>query len=80
MEFYLSLSTTREMYVYMDTDDRWGLIAAQRLHKEKVVTGSGWCYKVYNLNEKSNDVVDLVEYHVDTLPQFKDIEEKVARE
>ena len=38
--------------------------------KEKVVPGSGYRYKGYNPNDDSNDVVDLVEYHVKTLPHF----------
>ena len=44
--------------------------------KEKVVPGSGCCYKSCNPNDDSNDVVDLVEYHVDTLPQFQDVVNK----
>ena len=39
--------------------------------KELVFPWSGYHYKWWNPNEKYNDVVDLVEYHVDTLPQFQ---------
>ena len=29
-------------------------------------------------NDKSNDVVDLVYYRVNTLPQFKDVVDKIG--
>ena len=47
--------------------------------KEKAVPVLGKRYKGCKPNEDSNDVADLAEYHVDTLPQFQDIVEKVAR-
>ena len=35
-------------------------------------------YKGFNLNYISNDVVDLVEYRVDTPPQFQYIVDKIG--
>ena len=57
----------------------WIQITAQdsyqykRYEKGKVVPVSGYQYKVYNPNDNSNDGIDMVEYHVGTLPQFQDI-------
>ena len=36
--------------------------------KGKFIPVSGCCYKVWNPNDDSNNVFDLEEYHVDTLP------------
>ena len=79
MEVYWLLSTTREWHVYMNPDERWGVRALQRVQKEKVVPGLGCHHKVCNPNDGSNDVVYLVEYNVEKLPQFQDILEKLAR-
>ena len=43
------------------------------LENDKVFPGSGYRYKGCNPNDDSDDVVDMVEYHVDTLPAFQDI-------
>ena len=50
-------------------------------HYEKVsvVPRSGYRYKVRNPNDKSNGDIDMVEYHVNTLPQYQDIVEKIVR-
>ena len=60
----------------MDKYDSWGVRSVQRVHKIKVVPGSGCRYKVWNPNEDSNELVDLVEHHVETLSQFQDIVDK----
>ena len=44
--------------------------------KLKVVPGSGYCFKGCNLNDDSNDVVDMVEYNFCMLSQFQDIVDK----
>ena len=67
------------MYVYIDPDDRQGVISVQRVKKEKFVPGSGCRYKVCNPNKKYNDFFNWVEYHVDTLPQFQDILDKSGK-
>ena len=63
----------------MDPYDIWGVRAVQGVQQEEVVPRSGFPYKVCNPNYKSNDVVNFVEYHVDTLTQFKDIVEKFGK-
>ena len=73
MEVYWSLSTTGEVNVYMDPYDSLWVRAVKGHEREKVFPGSGYRYKVCNLNDDSNDAIDLVEYHIDVLPQFQDI-------
>ena len=46
---------------------------------KKIVPVSGCCYKGFNPNDYSNDVVDLVEYHVDILTQFQYIVDKSGK-
>ena len=47
--------------------------------EEKFIPGSAYRYKVCNPNDYSNDVVDMLEYHVDTLPQLQVVLEKSGK-
>ena len=60
----------------MYPDDSQGFILSQRSQKEMIVPVSGCHYKGCNPNDDSNDAIYLVEYHIDTLPQFQYIVDK----
>ena len=47
-----------------------------KLWKRFFFPGPDYLYKGYNTNAESNGVIDIVEYHVNPLPQFQDIVDK----
>ena len=61
---------------------RWTQITADEseqyegYEKEKVIPVACYRYKGLNPNDNSNDAIDMVNYHVYTLPKFQDIVDK----
>ena len=67
IDFYQLLQWCMFRWIHMTDEESYQY---KGYENEKVVTGSGYNYKGFNPKDDSNYVVDLVEYHVETLPQF----------
>ena len=76
IDIYLLLYWCMFRWIQMKTEESEKY---QGQKTEKFVPVSVYQYKLCNPNYGSNDVVDLSDYHVATIPQFQDILEKLAR-